>query len=583
MKRIFVSGNYIIVDKNGNVTPYPMNSSEYNEYSDHLTLIKHPNINTTEFHFDSIGTWFDEAGAVAFTVNSLKTFLRENTSFNSASGGSGAVPITQVGNTADDFIPGENDGEIAYAYNKVGTRWSLTGGYKPSGWYQWNQSLGEWEPNKKAIAQQFELNQAALDGKVEQTDFNNEVLLRTNADNVLQGNIDQEELDRISGDQSLALDVASEIANRIAGDSSLLAQIQSNDTDIAQLFLDIASEVTNRTNADNALQSQINTNSSDVSTNAANIAQEILDRVSADNNLQSQIAQEITDRQNADTLLDTDIILNTADIATLFSNLSQEVLDRQSGDTNLQSQITSNDSEIAQLIIDLAAEAATRAAVDLSLQDDITDEENARIAGDEGTVTTHSDVSDAGSGEIITAQERVDINASIGVHSDVNLTGVTPEDGWILKLNGSEYVPALKRIISSPSLDINTTTTPLVKFSQSINFQRVGLYSFDFSFAWSYDSTTNDFVANLTVGGNELANIFNGELVRQEPKDSAGNNGDGRGTDQKQVISNKLFFNVTTIGQQDVVLTFRATGGGIEASMWDAQVTIEEEFGVINL
>ena len=74
---------------------------------------------------------------------------------------------------------------------------------------------------------------------------------------------------------------------------------------------------------------------------------------------------------------------------------------------------------------------------------DLNNEIIARQNADQGTVTIHNDVSSAGSGEIITPQERVDINASIDVHNDVDLTGVTPEAGWKLTYDGNNYIPVM--------------------------------------------------------------------------------------------------------------------------------------------
>ena len=70
--------------------------------------------------------------------------------------------------------------------------------------------------------------------------------------------------------------------------------------------------------------------------------------------------------------------------------------------------------------------------------DIITDQERLDI---NGSVTVHSDVSDSGSGEIITGQERTDINASIDVHNDVDLTTNAPVTDDILRFDGTNFIP----------------------------------------------------------------------------------------------------------------------------------------------
>lgn len=89
-KRIYVSDNYIIVDNEGDVKTFSMTHSEYDEADDQLTLRKYPNKANEVFGFSDIPNWSDEADAVAYSVATLRTFLRVNTGFNAASGGSGA-------------------------------------------------------------------------------------------------------------------------------------------------------------------------------------------------------------------------------------------------------------------------------------------------------------------------------------------------------------------------------------------------------------------------------------------------------------------------------------------------------------
>ena len=105
MNKIYRSGNYIIVEtENGVNSEFAISKTVY-------TSRENPQTNNFEFVLvetgvgsdasgkiriqeDDVdaGDWFLEDGITEYTVESLTTFLRENTGFNPASGGSGASP-----------------------------------------------------------------------------------------------------------------------------------------------------------------------------------------------------------------------------------------------------------------------------------------------------------------------------------------------------------------------------------------------------------------------------------------------------------------------------------------------------------
>ena len=93
-KEIYKSGNYIVtVDADDNSRLFPIGKTVYDEYNSvfRLTegLIEDDQLIIS--YADSTN-WVDDS-AVAYTEATLRTFLRENTGFNPASGGSGAAPI----------------------------------------------------------------------------------------------------------------------------------------------------------------------------------------------------------------------------------------------------------------------------------------------------------------------------------------------------------------------------------------------------------------------------------------------------------------------------------------------------------
>jgi len=93
-KEIYKSGNYIVtVDADNNSRLFPIGKTVYDEYNSvfRLTegLIEDDQL---VISYADSSNWVDDS-AVSYTEATLRTFLRENTGFRPASGGSGAVPV----------------------------------------------------------------------------------------------------------------------------------------------------------------------------------------------------------------------------------------------------------------------------------------------------------------------------------------------------------------------------------------------------------------------------------------------------------------------------------------------------------
>ena len=91
MNKIYLSGNYVIVEKDGNVYEYPRTLSVYTLEGSNYLIKERIDDGQLVIPIADIGTYFDEAGAVAYTEATLVTFLRENTGFKTAGGGSPAT------------------------------------------------------------------------------------------------------------------------------------------------------------------------------------------------------------------------------------------------------------------------------------------------------------------------------------------------------------------------------------------------------------------------------------------------------------------------------------------------------------
>ena len=210
---------------------------------------------------------------------------------------------------------------------------------------------------------------------------------------------------------------------------------------------------------------------------------------------------------------------------------------------------------------------------------DILVADNADVeAGDEGTVTIHSDVDDPGSGSIITDQERTDINASVDVHDDVDLTGVTVANNAVLKFNGSDYIPTLKQVFTNPVLIINNTNVLTDVINVQVPIQRLVPHLITISYGWSLNDGGQDFVAEASLGGINLITGLtdNSEIHRQEPKDVGGGDPDGRGTNQRHRFTGKFFVTPTVLGNNTLLLQHSGSANGDLASIWNTIIEIEE-------
>ncbi len=100
-KEIKVSGNYVIATDLATsevLGQFPINHCVYRENDNSFIILEQIDnevVTISKADVDA-GEWVDE-GALAFTQATLLTFVRENTGFNTASGGSGAPSLNVRG------------------------------------------------------------------------------------------------------------------------------------------------------------------------------------------------------------------------------------------------------------------------------------------------------------------------------------------------------------------------------------------------------------------------------------------------------------------------------------------------------
>lgn len=141
-KQIYTEGNYVLLyDENGDAIeiPFEKDITHYIENKDtsfYISMRKNELLYRAIILFSELnaGDWEDET-ATAWTVANLRTFLRENTGFSAATGGSvvdgttnGNIPIWNSSNS--QYEPGEDknigDGDMTVA--TPGTRKLILGG-----------------------------------------------------------------------------------------------------------------------------------------------------------------------------------------------------------------------------------------------------------------------------------------------------------------------------------------------------------------------------------------------------------------------------------------------------------------------
>jgi len=179
---------------------------------------------------------------------------------------------------------------------------------------------------------------------------------------------------------------------------------------------------------------------------------------------------------------------------------------------------------------------------------------------------------------------KVSADGSVNTHSDVDLTGVTIGNGFVLKYDGGNFIPCLNNVYYAPTLIINNTNVLDSVINQSVDVQRLKPHKISISYAWSMNDAARDFILEASFGGLELQQGLtnNAEIHRQEVKDVAGTSPDGRGTDQIHRFKGDFFVTPTTLGINVLSLEFASSTAGDLASIWDVKVEIEE-YTTINL
>lgn len=181
-------------------------------------------------------------------------------------------------------------------------------------------------------------------------------------------------------------------------------------------------------------------------------------------------------------------------------------------------------------------------------------------------------------------ERQEDDEGTVGIHGDVDLAGVLLLRNSILKHDGVRFIPCLNQTIRSSVLAINNTNVLVTKIDQEINVQRLSVHKITVSYQWSLNSSSRDFRAVATFGGQRLQDALTpDEIHQQEAKDSGGADPNGRGTNQKYAFTKSYFTTPVSLGPNALVLQFAGVSNNNLASMWEANIEIEEMISVIGI
>ena len=179
--KVYLKGVNVLIDNIDGIIRYiPTRSARVQPHDDNIQIHDHE---TGSSKVIELADLQDGDGNGFATMDDAMDYLAEFIGgFNTASGGSGAVEITQQVDGYSNFLPGENVGDLGYSNISEGIKWlspfPFGGNYYPAGMYRWDGL--DWISDRNAIANQLESNTLKNRIRVDQI----------NAATVLGGTID---------------------------------------------------------------------------------------------------------------------------------------------------------------------------------------------------------------------------------------------------------------------------------------------------------------------------------------------------------------------------------------------------------
>lgn len=258
-------------------------------------------------------------------------------------------------------------------------------------------------------------------------------------------------------------------------------------------------------------------------------------------------------------------------IAQAAADAAQATADGNATDiATLQSEQSVQDTAIADNAALAASNTGAIGVVSAGLA--ATDSNLAAIVSEQ--VTQNTDISDIRADNA--AQDAVIADNTAARHDAVSLgAGSDPaldltDQVITLDLDTAiaAYLDRSSESVAGPN--INTVANTFITYA-TLNFTALhdASYRLAVSYIWSHDSAANDFRAQFLLDGAVMWEH------RQEPKDSAGaDGGTGAATDQRHLSHYEEVVTLTA-GAHTLVLQFAPSAGGVESTIFEADITSE--------
>ena len=292
----------------------------------------------------------------------------------------------------------------------------------------------------------------------------------------------------------------------------------------------------------------------------------------AANAAQADATQAIADAaaaQAAADLANTEAIQAQADAAAAQTDATQALADAAQASTDAGAALAS--AVAAQALANVAQADATQAILDAA---------TAQTAANAAQATADQAILDAAAA-LAEAQTRLQ---SVVAGEGIDVDNTDPLNPIVSRIFPPYlYEEAIGPFTHTADIDgdVNVTADifpdpPVLTLVTGV--LEAGTYQFEWTYLWTLDSVTQDFVARIEqrTNGVGVRTVFG--VHRQEPQDSAGGVGDGgfagAGTNQRQVVSS--FREVVMNGTDSLTFDFRHAPNvtGTEATVGDVRMKI---------